>query len=235
MSEENNLPKWIPVVAAVTTLFVPFLYIFGYAFDQGYLHTYGLSNEFFARSHQEYLAFAFFACLLLATATLELFTNNPLSLIIFALIVGGIVLTAVITYKHRIDERLYNKSTSIKEHRWFDYIFFPFVLSSFSIVAPFMLTAAISAILLIPAIAYFEGNHIAAKEIINAKICIYSAPKEECIFLLENGKPIAAGKLVARSPSHIALFNQGKTTIYPVKDQLVEVAPASKEPKKDTP
>jgi len=236
MSEVNNLPKWIPVTAAVTTLSVPFLYIFGYAFDQGYLHVYGLSNEFFARSHQEYLAFSFFACVFLATTTLELFTNNPLSLIIFALIIGGIVLAAVITYKHRIDERLLNKSTFIKEHRWFDYIFFPFILSSFSIVAPFMLIAAISAILCIPAIAYFEGKNIAEKEIINAKICIYSnAPTEECVFLLEDGKPIASGKLVARSPSHIALFNQGKTTIYPVKEQLVEVVPLSTKPKGEAP
>lgn len=236
MSEEKNLPKWIPVVATVTTLFIPFLYIFGYAFDLGYLSSYGLSNEFFARSHQEYLVFSFFACLLLVTKTLELFTNNPLSLSIFALIVGGIALTTVITYKHRIDERLHSKSTSIKKHQWFDYIFYPFMLSSFSIVVPFMLTATISIILLVPAIAYFQGQDVAEKEIVNAKTCIYSnAPREECVFLLENGTPFASGKFVARSSSHIALFNQGKTTIYPIKDQLVEVTPPSKKPKKDSP
>lgn len=236
MSEEKNLPKWIPVAAAVTTLSIPFFYIFGYAYDQGHLQAYGISNEFFARSPQEYLVLSFFACLAVVIWLLEFFTNNPLPLIIFALIIGGITLVSVFAYKHRIAERLHGKSVSIQKHRLFDYIFFPFISASLAIVAPFMLTAAISMILLVPAIAFFNGKNIAEKEILNTKACTYSnAPTEECVFLLENGKPIASGRLVARSPSHIALFNQGKATIYPVKDQHVEVIPPSKKPKGEYP
>jgi|GEM_PF-5818702 len=232
MNEEKNLQKWI----AVATLSVPFLYIFGYAYDQGYLQAYGISNEFFARSLQEYLVFSFFACINIATGALELFTNNTLSFIVFALIVGGIALASVITYKHRIDDRLHSKSVSIKEHRWFDYIFFPVISASFAIVIPFMAITAISTILLVPAIAYFKGKNMAEKEILIAKTCSYSSSQtEECVSLLENGKPIASGKLVARSSTHIALFNQGKTSIYPVKDQLVEVTPPSKKPKENHP
>lgn len=240
MSEEKNLPKWIAVAASITTLSIPFMYIFGYAYDQGYLHTYGISNEFFARSIQEYLVFSFFACLGIATSTLDFFAKNQPIFIGFALIFGCIALVVVFAEKHRSGERLRSKAAPLKKHRLFDYFFFPFIWASFAFVAPFALITAISVILLIPAIAYFKGQNMAEKEIADAKICTYSSmPIEECVSLLENGKPIAFGRLVARSSTHIALFNQGKTTIYPVKDQLVEVAPASKKPniadKRDTP
>jgi len=73
------------------------------------------------------------------------------------------------------------------------------------------------------------GQYVAEKEVASNKQCIHSnAPAEECISLLENGKAIATGRFVARSATHLALFNQGKTSIYPVKDQLVEVVPTRK-------
>ncbi|MDP3511603.1 MAG: hypothetical protein Q8S20_02540, partial [Sulfuritalea sp.] len=71
----------------------------------------------------------------------------------------------------------------------------------------------------------------AEKEIAQAKPCQYStAPTEGCVALIENGKPVALGTFVARSQSHLALYANGKTSIFPIKDQLVEVAPVPKSP-----
>jgi len=240
MSEEKNLPKWIAVAASITTLSVPFMYIFGYAYDQGYLHAYGVSNEFFARSIQEYLVFSFIACLEIAASIHDFFMHNQRVFISFALILGCIALAIVFAGKHQFGERLRGKAAPLKEHRLFDYFLFPFISASFAYVLPYALISTMLIILLIPAIAYYKGQNVAEKEIANAKRCAYTnVPIEDCVFLLDNGKPIASGKLVARSSTHMALFNQGKTSIYPVKDQVVEVAPASKNPdtsaKRDTP
>ncbi|MGZ5006873.1 MAG: hypothetical protein ACXWFI_03320 [Methylobacter sp.] len=232
MTEEKNSPKWSSVTAAVISLSIPFLYIFGYAYNQGYLQAYGVSNEFFARSLQEYLVFSFFACLSVFTSILEFFPNNIGLLSIFATIVGVIAFVGVAADKHCLNDRLQSKSARIKEHRLFDYIFFSLVPAGLAICAPYLLSVAIVLILLTPATAYKAGKRIAEQEITNAKTCIYSAPKEECVSLLEKGNPVASGKLVARSASHIALFNQGKTSIYPIKDQIVEVVvPTAKKPK----
>ena len=207
------------------------MYIFGYAYDLGYLHAYGVSAEFFARSIQEYLVFAFFACLGIATSTLDFFTHNQPAFIGFALIVGSFVWVAIFEEKHQFGERLRSKATPLKEHRFFDYLFFPFISACFAFVAPALLILAICIILLIPAVSYYKGQNVAENEIANAKVCTYPiASVENCVSLLENGKPIASGKLVARSSTHMALFNQGKTSIYPIKDQIIEVAPASKKP-----
>ncbi len=227
MSEEKTLPKWIAVAASITTLAVPFMYLFGYAYEQGYLHTYGVSSEFFARSIQEYLVLSFSACLGIAISILDYFTHNQLVFFGAALIVGGFVWVAIFAAKHRFGERLRSKAAPLKEHRWFDYIYFPSMSACLAFLAQAVPILVISIILLIPTVAYFKGQNLAEKEIANAKICTTTiAPIEDCVSLLENGKPIASGRLVARSSTHMALFNQGKTSIYPMKDQIVEVAPA---------
>lgn len=232
MSEEKNLPKWIPVVVtAVATLSVPFLYIVEYAYDKAHLQAYGLSNEFFARSLQEYLVLSFFACFNIARSTLELFTN---SIGKFASTVLGIALVSgFLAYKYPNTTQLRGESVSIKR----SWLVLPVVLACFASIFPILLLSILIIIIFsFPFSAYSQGQSIAEKEIMNAKVCTYSsAPTEGCVSLLENGKPIAAGRLVARSPSHIALFNRGKTSIYPVKDQLVEAIPPSKKPKGNTP
>lgn len=229
MTEDKNTSKSIAISASIATLVVPFLYIFGFAYDQGYLRAYGISNEFFARSVQEYLVLSFMACLNIFSSLLEIFAKKPYLFFILALFFGCIGLAAVFTHKHRLDERLKIRASNTSKHWLFDYIFFPIMSAFFGVTAPFFVITVTCIILLIPGVAYFNGRSIAEKEIETSKPCLYaSAPAENCVSLLENGKPMASGRFIARSSTHLALFNQGKTSIYPVKDQLIEVIPGSK-------
>lgn len=231
MSDEKSIPRWISITAAVSTLSVPFFYIFGYAYDQGYLHVFGIGNDFFARSPQEYLVLAFFACLGIATSTLDFISKNEKLFLVIAIAFGVIAWCVVFADKHRLGDRLGSKATPLKKHRLFDYFFFPIMSASLSYVLPAALVISIFLILFVPAVSYFKGVSDAKKEIANAKPCQYStAPTEGCVALIENGKPVALGMFVARSQSHLALYADGKTSIFPVKDQLVEVMPAPKSP-----
>jgi hypothetical protein len=231
MSDERSIPRWLSITAAVSTLSVPFFYIFGYAYDQGYLHTFGVSNEFFARSPQEYLVLAFYACLGLATLTLETISNNGTVFLAIAIVSGVIAWGVVFVHKRHVGERLTRKTIPLKEHRFFDYIFFPVLFASMSYALPVAFASSIFLVLLVPAVSYFKGVNDAEKEIAKAKPCQYSeAPTEGCVALIENGKPVGLGMFVARSQSHLALYAAGKTSIFPVKDQLVEVAPVPRSP-----
>lgn len=232
MSDEKGIPRWISITAAVSTLSVPFFYIFGYAYDQGYLHVFGISNEFFARSPQEYLVLAFFSCLGIATSTLDAISKNKKLFLVIAITSGVIAWCVVFAHKHHLGERLRSKAIPFKEHRFFDYIFFPVILASMSYVLPVAFATSIFLVLFVPAVSYFKGISDAEKEIAKAKSCQYSAaPTEGCVALIEDGKPVALGTFVARSQSHLALYANGKTSIFPVRDQLVEVAPVPKSPK----
>lgn len=231
MSDEKHMPRWISITAAVSTLSVPFLYIFGYAYDQGYLHVFGIGNDFFARSPQEYLVLAFFACLGIATSTLDAIAKNEKLFLVIAIAFGALSWCVVFAHKHHLGDRLRSKATPLKDHRLFDYFFFPLMFGSLSFVLPAALVISIFIVLLVPAVSYFKGVNDAEKEISKAKPCQYSvAPSGGCVALIENGKPVALGMFVARSQSHLALYADGKTSIFPVKDQLVEVAPVPKSP-----
>lgn len=231
MSDEKGIPRWISITAAVSTLSVPFFYIFGYAYDQGYLHVFGISNEFFARSPQEYLVIAFSACLGIATSTLDVISNNEKVLLAIAIASGVIAWCVVFAHKRHWGERLRSKAAPLKNYRWFDYILFPVMFASMSYVLPVAFATSIFLVLFVPAVSYFKGVSDAEKEIAKAKPCQYSAaPTEGCVALIKNGKPVALGTFVARNQSHLALYANGKTSIFPVRDQLVEVAPVPKSP-----
>jgi len=231
MSDEKNIPRWISITAAVSTLSVPFFYIFGYAYDQGYLHVFGIGNDFFARPPQEYLVLAFFACLGIATSTLDFMLKNERLFLVIAIAFGVISWCVVFADKHHLGDRLRSKATPLKNRGLFDYFFFPVMFASLSYVLPAALVISIFLVLLVPAVSYFKGESDAEKEIAKARPCQYStAPTEGCVALIENGKPVALGIFVARSQTHLALYANGKTSIFPVKDQLVEVVPAPKSP-----
>ncbi|HLO65313.1 MAG TPA: hypothetical protein VK165_20310 [Azonexus sp.] len=231
MSDTKHLPRWIPIAGAVSTLSVPFLYIFGYAYDQGYLHVFGIGNDFFARSPQEYLVLAFFACLGIATLTINFISQNEMLFLVIAITFGVIGWCYVFANKHKFGDRLRRKVAPLKDHQWFDYFFFPLISASLSYVAPVTLVVSIFLILFIPAVSYFKGASDAQRDIDKATQCQYSkAPTEGCVALIENGEPVALGMFVARSQSHLALYANGKTSIFPVKDQLIEMVPISKLP-----
>lgn len=231
MSDEKHFPRWITIAAAASTLSVPFLYIFGYAYDQGYLHVFGIGNDFFARSPQEYLVLAFFSCLGIAISTLDFIPKNEKFFIAFGVLSAVIAWGVVFANKHHMGERLRSKGSSLKNHRLFDYFFYPLIFGSLSYALPIVLLLSIFLILFVPAVSYSNGVSDAENDIAKAKPCQYStAPSEGCVALIENGRQVALGMFVARSQSHLALYAGGKTSIFPVKDQLVEMAPVAKSP-----
>lgn len=229
MGDDKGSLKVISVAASLATLSVPFLYIFGYAYDQGYLRGYGISNEFFARSIQEYLVLSFYALLGIAITIVDFTTKHQNLFFSFGIIVFAIGLAVVFSYRLHIEDRLKAFGKNCKQHSLFNYIFIPLMSALLAASAPYFVIVSIAVVLLIPSMAYFKGQSVAKEEIQKANICSYGPILDsDCVYLIENNKPVASGIFVARSSTHLALFNNGKTSIFPVKEQVIEVVPKNR-------
>ena len=226
MSDEKTSLKVIGVAASLATLSVPFLYIFGYAYDQGYLQGYGISNEFFARSIQEYLVLSFYALLRIAFTIVDFATKYQGLFFAIGALVFIMGLAIVFASRHHIGDRFNALAASSKMHRLFDYIFIPLMSALLAASAPYVVIMSIAAVLLIPSMAYFKGKDVAKDEIQKARVCSYGPILDgDCVYLVEKKKVVASGSFVARSSTHLALFNNGRTSILPVREQIVEVVP----------
>lgn len=140
-------------------------------------------------------------------------------------------LAIVFASRHHIDERMIAFAANSRQHRLFDYIFIPLMSALLAASAPYVVIISIAALLLVSAMAYFKGESVAKEEIQAAKPCSYGPTLESgCVYVVENNIPVAFGTFVARSSTHLALFNSGKTSIYPVKEQVVELVPNKKVP-----
>lgn len=236
--KKHALPRWLTLSAAIVgligvipALLAPVIYLCGLVYDYGYLHTYGVSYEFFIRSLQEYYAIAYFGLLGIINFYLPVFFEKFLwafPLIVF--VVAGLVVVLV-----HVENTTFIKNLKLRVQRpaWpklFKHLTFPILAAALAWLIPIFLVATVILILVLPGLFYYRGEAEANRQIEQAKPCSYSltAPSN-CVFLIENGKLVAGGIVVARNSTHLALFNEGRTRIYPMKDQLIEAVLPKKE------
>lgn len=227
MAEEKEIPRWITYAASITTLAIPLLYIFGYAFDQGYLNAYDISSEFFPRSIQEYLTLAFMGVVHIAGITLKFFNDHILAFVFIAIILGTLSLIVVVIKEKKWGQLLKSKLKKISNEKHFDYFLIPAITFSVVLSITYIIVASLALIVLIPGAFYFTGANVAKKNIENSTPCICSDKTSMlgCITLFDNDEQIAIGRLVARSNTHIALYNESKVSIYAIEKQRVEIIP----------
>lgn len=98
---------------------------------------------------------------------------------------------------------------------------------------PILIALGAGLVVLIPLGAYFDGYHVAQKEIKEAKPCLSSTPiSNRCISIVD--KQNVQGRFVAKSQTHVAIYENNRTTIHLIKDQQIVVEPPPIKPKKTT-
>ncbi|HNG60948.1 MAG TPA: hypothetical protein PKZ52_14080, partial [Cellvibrionaceae bacterium] len=86
-----------------------------------------------------------------------------------------------------------------------------------------VILALVVTIILSAFFAFQAGQEQAAQQQKNHPGCDLAANKTAgCTVLRDNSTVIATGLLVARSSTHLALYANGKTTIYPLKDYIID-------------
>ncbi len=211
---------------SIATLSVPALYATGYFYELGRFSKYGLDNQFFPRSIQEYLIQAYYFFIYF---TSEIITHlfNLKSLLTILAVVVVVLFGCVVVLKHqkKFKPKIKEHSEKIQNNSIFHYFGLPIIGSLLGV------TTAISFfyIFLLPsilaALVYVFGGSIANKEIGKFEGCNLEAlsSKSKCIFIKKNDKAVSEGLLIAKSASHIALWDGSKTTVYPLDKELIEI------------
>lgn len=225
--EDKRQPaRSLAVTASIATLAVPVLYIVGYGYDLGYLAEFGVSTEFFPRSVQEYLVLAFYALLYFAISTYDAAQEQWHVILIMATITAGATLIAIAIHESRLSRRLQDLAVAARRHKSFDYVAYPTLVWTLSAVIPYALVATLFLVLFAPSVGYFKGRAVAREGIDGAAECLAWNPSaESCIRIRDGDKTVLQGRFVARSETHVAVYDGSTTIILPLREYIVDAAP----------
>jgi hypothetical protein len=227
MQKEQNIQNVLSLVTIMTTVLLPLLYLFGYAYELGYLDGYGISNQLFPRSIPEYLT----SCLLFFFITFSL--TAKYLVISFYLIVVVFVIYAILhlaidrnsDFIFKICKPLFFKLKQILlwffssiNHLNLNVLARPAKFTAWILLTLYCLLSIMLVASILTIIPLQIGKKVAVEEIKKAQRCEKDQITNGCISLSEYGNIVASGKLVASSDKYIALYNDGKTIIYSSKD-----------------
>lgn len=225
MSSERANFNWLANITPALALLAPALYVIGVVFDQSYLAGFAIGAGDFPKTTQEYFVLAYYCLLLQAVNTFKWIVY-----VLLAWMVACIPYVFINYHWTKAEDRLVDAQAA----RWRGRFNKEYMLAAVNnwervfkfIVAIFMLVIilAVSAMF-----ASQAGQQLAIQQQKNFQGCDQAANKTAgCIFLRDNNVLIASGLAIARSSTHVALFSNGKTTIYPLKDYIIESYPQTK-------
>lgn len=216
----------------MTTFLLPLLYVFGYAYDLGYLGGYGISAELFPKSIPEYLTSSLLFFIITFGFTANFIIYGLISIVFIFVIYALLHITAhknsAAILKFISTPFLFAKPFLLKIHalilRLNLKILAPqakFTFGIFLILYSFLGIMLI--VSLVTTIPLFIGKKVAIDEIKRSKTCMEQELTENCVTLSEYGNVIAFGRLIASSDKYIALYNSGKTIIYASQNYDINV------------
>jgi hypothetical protein len=225
MSSERANFNWLANITPAFALLAPALYVIGVVFHESYLAGFAIGAGDFPKTTQEYFVLAYY-CLLLQAA-------NTIKWIVYVLLAWTVVCIpyVLIEYQWRkAEDRLVDAQAARLRGR-FNKEYLLAAIENWERVFNFI--GAIFLLVIILAVSALfasqAGQQLAMQQQKNFQGCDQAANKTAgCIFLRDNNVLIASGLAIARSSTHVALFNNGKTTIYPLKDYIIESYPQTK-------
>ncbi len=227
MQEEKLKPTFtINKAISIATLSVPALYATGYFYELGRFSKYGLDNQFFPRSIQEYLIQAYYFFIYFTSEIIILVFNLKFLFAILAIAVV-VLFGCVVVLKHqkKFKPKFKEHSEKIQNNSIFHYFGLPIIGSLLGVTTAISFFYIFILPSILAALVYVFGGSIANKEIDKFEGCELEVldSKNKCVFIKKNNKAVLEGLLIAKSPSHIALWDGSKTTVYPLDKELVEI------------
>lgn len=219
----------IAILAALPALLVTPLYLAGLMYELGYMGTYGVNSELFPRSVHDYLTYAYYGSVRLCEETLKAFKDYPLEIGISIFVVVALVVGFDRLFTHWAErlpiEAIRRFLDRLMNNRIFGAWLLPSAVISFLVWAvPYMALTIISLGLISPFAYHAAGERSARESIEKFKGCDMQAqPTIGCVRIMRNGKPLAAGKIIARGGAHIALYDGVTVRLYPVTEDVIEV------------
>lgn len=222
MSAERANFNWLANVTPALALLAPALYVIGVVFDQSYLAGFAIGAGDFPKTTQEYFVLAYYCLLLQAVNTFKWIVY-----VLLAWMVACIPYVFIHYQWLKAEDRLVDAQAARLRGR-FNKEYMLAALNNWERV--FNLIAAIFLLVIILAVSALfasqAGQQLAIQQQKNFQGCDQAVNKAAgCIFLRDNNSQIASGFAVARSSTHLALYSNGKTTTYPLKDYIIDSYP----------
>jgi len=220
-TSENKKKVSFTSVISLMTLAVPILYLIGYYYSQGYLATFDVSDQYFPSSVQDYLVNSFFVFVQFIVGILA-YANEKYYVFIgfaFGMFLLSLVMVVAYRYSHKIDKT----KEILKNHPSFDYMVFPSFMFFLSLLIPYLAIFALALLVFIPIGAYWQGEKDANTAIEKFRGCELHQLEEsdKCTFIEKDGVTLHSGMFIAKSSTHIALWDGKNTKIYPLKNELI--------------
>jgi hypothetical protein len=221
--DTKRLGRGLAITASLATLGVPVLYIVGFGYDLGYLTEYGINTEFFPRSMQEYLVLAFYSLLYLAVGVHDFAQQQWRGILVVSAASAFTAMAMVFICRRGLDRRMIAVVAIARRHPAADYLIYPALAWVFSAVVPYLLIVTIFLLLFMPSFGYFEGRKVARDGISNVGECLKTEMRDDgCVVVKDADKVVSRGRFVARSSTHIAIYDGRGTTVLPLRDYVVE-------------
>jgi len=213
----------ITSVISLMTLAVPVLYLIGYYYSKGYLARFDVSDQYFPSSVQDYLVSSFFVFVQFIIGIIAYANEKYYVLIGFSFSIFLLSLYMVVVSKY--SEKIGKIREKLKNHPWFDYLAFPSFMFLLSLLVPVLAIFVLSLLVVIPFGAYLQGGKDATAAIEKFKGCELQQldSGDKCTFIEKDGFTLHSGMFIARSPTHIAIWDGKNANIYPLKDEIVVI------------
>jgi hypothetical protein len=172
---------------------------------------------------------AFFSLLDLAITLNDLSREHLERTMIAASILAIAAFIIVFMIRSGLDRRTSIFIQAVWRAKYFDYVFYPAMAFCSSLVALYVIVALVFTLLFAPTFGYFQGRKAARQEIASSELCVDLSPSgggRDCMVVKDAGREVLKGRFIARSGTHIALYDGQKTTVLPLRDYTVEVPPA---------
>lgn len=231
----NRSPwNWVAILSTLSLL-APVGYLIGFYYESGYLRAYGLTQEIFIRSAQEYIvtSFAPLAVLLeIVAPSLEFSTYKKW---LVACMVIGFYTAILILYLKLTDwaVKRFPQANKISQHIKKKSTIVVILSGAILLLVPIMLVYALIFLLLPAIVADSFGGKRALQEIQAFKGCESIHKKSastmpvpaSCISVYDGDKLVVQGKIIAASEKYLALFNGENSMIVPIKPETRIVRP----------
>ncbi|WP_022946051.1 hypothetical protein [Pseudoalteromonas ruthenica] len=213
-------------VAAVVSISVPFLYIIGHLYFQGYLSVYNQSVDSLSLPFESILMKSFYVVSGSLFHLVGLIIGNIWHVLLCAgaMFLYVLVIVFLSNRYEKIETEVQKRKIGLKESKIFNYGFIPTAVAIFSVGAPIFLLVLIASIFMLIWSSHSYGAKLAKEEIEDFAYC-KEGQKAVCTIVVESSGNSTTGVLIASTDKYVALYTGQKVVLISNQNLKIETQP----------
>lgn len=221
MVQSKRINDRLSALVSIATLSVPFLYIVGYAYFEGYLSVYGADQVILTRDIADYLVLGFFGLFSTMQWFMHTFRNNQVAFIAFGLLAFSMTLTYLYLKVASLQPPLTKFKAWCGSNEHAKRLGLATLVGISAYALPAYLAVTLSLLLTLPILSHIGGKETGQNEIAKPLVCNKEDPAYNCTIIVKDGKVLAEGRLLTATKDRLMVYQNGKVTVYPFGEKEV--------------